>query len=441
LTQELKIPRLSLVILVGVSGSGKSTWARKNFLPTEIVSSDQYRAVISDDENNQLVSPQAFRVLHLIVEERLRLGRLTVVDATNVQAEARQPLVALAEQYHVLPIAVVFKIGENIVAARNEQRADRHLAPHMLRYQSMNFQQTLGRLHEENFAQIHIFESAEAAEQAAVQRVPLWCDRRSDSGPFDMIGDVHGCCRELETLLGQLGYRRDEKNIFAHPEGRRIIFLGDLVDRGPNSTGALKLAFDMIDAGRAMWVPGNHDNKFYRYLKGNPVRISHGLDKTIQQFETLTESERQILPERFRQHYRRLAEHLVFDGGQLVAAHAGMKAEMQGRAGGRVRKFALYGETTGEVDVLGLPVRVNWAADYHGNALVAYGHTPTPAAKFVNNTINLDQGCVFGGKLSALRYPEREVVSVPALQTYYRPAKPHSSEIPPLKSFKNPSED
>jgi protein phosphatase len=430
ISQELKLPQLSLVVLIGISGSGKSTWARKNFLPTEIVSSDACRAMVSDDENNQSVTPEAFRLLHFIVEERLRLGRLTVVDATNVQKESRQPLIALARKYHALPIAIVLKISERICLDRNQQRRDRTIPPYVLRQQGMHLRRSLGSLKEEGFAKVHIFDNVEALDNIKIKRVPLWCDRRNDTGPFDIVGDVHGCRDELETLLNQLGYRRDEKNIYFHPAGagRRIIFLGDLVDRGPDSIGVLQLAMDMIEAGRAFWLPGNHDDKFYRYLKGNPVKISHGLAETIHQLEAITESEREALVERYMRHYRHLVDHLVIDGGKLVVAHAGMKAEMQGRTGGRVRNFALYGETTGETDEFGLPVRLNWAAEYHGKALVAYGHTPTPEAEFFNNAINLDQGCVFGGKLSALRYPEREVISVPALQTYYQPAKPFLPE-------------
>lgn len=420
---ELKIPQLALVVLVGVSGSGKSTWARRHFLPTEIVSSDHCRAIISDDENNQAVSPAAFRLLHFIVEERLRLGRLTVVDATNVQKEAREPLIALARQYYVSPIAVVFNFDEQIYTAHNDQRTDRNLQPYMLRRQALHLQNSLDRLKAEGFAKVYVFENVETAEQVIIKRVPLWCDRLHVTGPFDIVGDIHGCMNELETLIEKLGYRRDEKNIYAHSESRRVVFLGDLVDRGPDSVGVLGLAMNMLEAGRAFWVPGNHDDKFYRYLKGNPVKISHGLAETVQQLEALGEIERQALTERYMRHYRRLVDHLVFDRGNLIVAHAGMKAEMQGRSGRRVRNFALYGETTGEIDEFGLPVRLNWAAEYRGKALVAYGHTPTPEAEFINNTINLDQGCVFGGKLSALRYPEREVVSVPALQKYYPIAK------------------
>ncbi|MDZ7292994.1 MAG: AAA family ATPase [candidate division KSB1 bacterium] len=422
--QELEIPRLALVVLIGVSSSGKSTWARKHFLPTEIVSSDACRAMLSDDENDQTVTPEAFRLLHFIVEERLRLGRLTVVDATNVQKEARQSLLALARKYYVLPIAVVFKISEQTCLDRAAQRTDREIPPYVIRQQSVYLQRSLDSLKEEKFTKVYILDGVEAIEQARIKRVPLWCDRRHDAGPFDIIGDVHGCRVELEMVLEKLGYQRDEKNVYWHPAGRRSIFLGDLVDRGPDSVGVVKVVLDMIEANRAFWLPGNHDDKFYRHLKGNPVQITHGLAETIQQFQALAEPVRRALAERYMQHYRRLSSHLVLDGGKLVVAHAGMKAEMQGRVGRRVRNFALYGETTGAIDEFGLPVRLNWAADYKGKALVAYGHAPAPEAEFVNNTINLDQGCVFGGRLSALRYPERELVSVAALQTYYQPEKP-----------------
>jgi protein phosphatase len=437
MTSDIKIPNLSLVVLVGVSGSGKSTWARRHFLQTEIVSSDHCRALISDDENNQAVSPAAFRLLHALVEERLRVGRLTVVDATNVQKEAREPLLKLARQYHVLPVAVVFNISERICLDRSVERTDRRIQPHIIHQQGANLRRSLGNLQDESFAKLHIFESAEAVEQTLITRVPLRCDRRNESGPFDIIGDVHGCRSELEMLLLQLGYRRDEKSIYVSPASRRLIFLGDLVDRGPDSLGVLKLAFDMADTGRAFWLPGNHDDKFHRYLKGNPIKISHGLAETIQQFEALTLEERQALTKRYTQHYRRLVDHLVLDAGKLVVAHAGMKAEMQGRAGSRVRSFALYGETTGEFDEFDLPVRANWAADYHGKALVVYGHTPTPEAGFTGNTINLDQGCVFGGKLSALRYPEREIISVPAVRTYYQPIKPFFPESEKTQTNEN----
>jgi protein phosphatase len=254
---------------------------------------------------------------------------------------------------------------------------------------------------------------------------PLLNDRRHETGPFDAIGDIHGCRSELESLLGKLGYaiERDTDGRAvdaAHPEGRRAIFLGDLVDRGPDTPGVLRLAMGMVHAGHALAVPGNHENKLVRALQGKKVQTSHGLAESLTQLAAETSE--------FRGEVARFADglvaHLVLDDGNLVVAHAGLSEAYQGRASGRVRSFALYGDTTGETDEYGLPVRYPWAEDYRGKAMVLYGHTPTLEPEWVNNTMCLDTGCVFGGKLSALRYPEREVVAVPAEQVWYEPTKP-----------------
>ena len=207
---------------------------------------------------------------------------------------------------------------------------------------------------------------------------------------------------------------------FVHPEGRKAVFLGDMVDRGPDTPRVLRLVMDMVAAGSALAVPGNHDDKLLRKLRGRNVQVSHGLAESLAQLE-------QQPPEFVKQvmsFFDGLVSHYVLDDGKLVVAHAGMKEEFQGRASGRVRDFALYGETTGETDEFGLPVRYNWAAEYRGRAMVVYGHTPTPEPEWLNRTICVDTGCVFGGKLTALRYPELELVSVPAARTYYQPSKP-----------------
>ncbi len=176
----------------------------------------------------------------------------------------------------------------------------------------------------------------------------------------------------------------------------------------------------MADAGTAICLPGNHDIKLVRKLKGRDVQITHGLAETLEQLR----AEPEEFSEQALDFLDRLVSHVVLDDGKLVVAHAGMKEAYQGRSSGRVRDFALFGETTGETDEFGLPVRGQWAADYRGNASVVYGHTPVIEAEWLNNTINIDTGCVFGGKLTALRWPERQLVSVPASRMYYEPAKP-----------------
>ena len=420
---SLTIPELSLVVLIGPSGCGKSTFARKHFKPTEILSSDFCRGLVSDDENDQAATKDAFEVLHFIVSKRLASGKLTVIDATNVQAEARKPLVALARQFHVLPIAVVLNLPERVCTDRNKDRTDRKFGPHVIRNQSLDLRRSLRNLDREGFRHIHVLNTPEDIDSAVIERQPLWNNRKNERGPFDIIGDVHGCIDELRDLLNRLGYQVAEEDgaykVLA-PSGRKAVFVGDLVDRGPGIPNVLRLVMSMAESGAALCVPGNHDIKLVRKLKGRDVQITHGLADSLAQLD----AESPEFREKVCQFLDGLVSHYVFDDGKLVVAHAGLKEEMQGRGSGKVRDFALYGETTGETDEFGLPVRGNWAAAYRGKAMVVYGHTPIAEPEWLNRTINIDTGCVFGGKLTALRYPERELVSVAARQTYYEPARP-----------------
>jgi polynucleotide kinase-phosphatase len=433
-TQPLKVPELSLVVLVGASGSGKSTFARKHFKPTEILSSDACRGLVSDDENDQAATGDAFEVLHFVARKRLARGLLTVVDATNVQPEARKPLVAIAREHHALPVAIVLDVPENICRQRNEGRANRSFGPHVVRQQRHQLHGSLGRLTREGFRHVFVLDSPAAIDGATVERQPLWCNRKNERGPFDVIGDVHGCFDELLLLLTELGYvlARTEGQGGAlsasHPGGRKAVFVGDLVDRGPKVPDVLRLVMAMTAGGTAVAVPGNHDIKLMLKLRGKEVRITHGLAESLEQLER----EPPELAARVADFIDGLVSHCVFDDGKLVVAHAGLKESLQGRGSGAVREFALYGETTGEVDEYGLPVRHPWAEEYRGRAAVVYGHTPVLEPAWLNNTICVDTGCVFGGKLTALRWPERELVSVKAARVYYAPTKPFSqSEAAP----------
>ncbi|HEY3330182.1 MAG TPA: polynucleotide kinase-phosphatase [Capsulimonadaceae bacterium] len=420
---KITLPDLSLVVLIGASGSGKSTFARKHFLPTEVLSSDFCRGLVSDDENDQAATTDAFDVLHFVAAKRLAAGKLTVVDATNVQPEARRPLVELARRYHCLPVAIVLDMPERECQDRNQARPDRAFGPHVVRNHIKNLRQSLRGLEREGFRHVFVLRSLEDVDSAELTREPLYNNKKDETGPFDIIGDIHGCFDELVTLLGTLGYDvqpTGDSWIVTPPEGRRALFVGDLCDRGPKSPCVLKLVMGMCAAGTARCVPGNHDIKLLRKLNGKNVQITHGLGETLAQLEGETSE----FIASVRAFLDSLVSHYVFDGGKLVVAHAGMKAEMQGRGSGKVREFALFGETTGETDEFGLPVRIIWANEYRGTAMVVYGHTPVPTAEWLNNTINIDTGCVFGGALTALRYPEREIVSVPALQTYAEPARP-----------------
>ena len=420
----LTVPELSLVVLVGPSGCGKSTFARTHFGPFETLSSDFCRGLVSNDENDQSATKPAFETLHFIAAKRLERGLLTVVDATNVQPEARKPLVELARRYHVLPVAIVLDMPERVCEARNKAREDRAFGSHVIRQQSSQLRKSLRNLQREGFRHVHVLRSEEEVASVTIERQPLWNNRKADHGPFDIIGDVHGCATELEALLQALGYARGEDGAYRHPDGRKAVFVGDLVDRGPRIPDVLRIAMAMVEAGTALAVPGNHDLKLVKKLRGRDVQITHGLADSLAQLEQES-PEFRTKAESFLDG---LVSHYVFDGGRLVVAHAGMKEEMQGRGSGKVRDFALYGETTGETDEFGLPVRYNWAAEYRGQAHVVYGHTPVPEPEWLNRTINVDTGCVFGGKLTALRWPEKELVSVPAQAKYAEPARPFVPE-------------
>ena len=419
----ITIPELSLVVLIGVSGSGKSTFARKHFKTTEILSSDYCRGLVSDDENSQVATQDAFEVLHFIARKRLAAGKLTVVDATNVQPESRKSLVAMAREFHCLPVAIVLDLPERVAHDRNKNRADRDFGPHVIRQQSQQLHRSLRGLEREGFRHVFVLKSPEEIEAAVIERQPLWNNLKREHGPFDIIGDVHGCYDELTELLGTLGYAEQPDVSWRHPEGRKLIFLGDLVDRGPKAPWVVRLVMESIKAGTALCVPGNHDVKFMRKIWGKDVQVTHGLAESLQQFEAY-EAYYRGFSRIAAEFINKLVSHYVLDDGKLVVAHAGMKESMQGRGSGAVRDFALFGETTGETDEFGLPVRYNWAAEYRGPAMVVYGHTPVPEPEWLNRTINIDTGCVFGGKLTALRYPERELVSVPARQTYAESKKP-----------------
>ncbi|MYB72203.1 MAG: polynucleotide kinase-phosphatase [Gemmatimonadetes bacterium] len=420
---RLSIPDLSLVVLIGVSSAGKSTFAREHFLPTEVLSADFFRGVVADDENSLEATDDAFAALHFVAARRLARGLLTVVDATNVQPEARKPLVELAKRYHAQPVAIVFDLPQALCEERAATRTDRDLPPHVIPRQYRQLRRGLKGLKREGFRRTFALRSPADVARVETVREKLWPDRREERGPFDIIGDVHGCCAELEALLDQLGYRIAGEKV-EPPPGRKAVFVGDLVDRGPNAPGVLALVMRMVESGAALCVPGNHDARLVRALQGRKVQRTHGLEETLTQLAGETAE----FKKKVETFLGGLVSHYVLDGGALVVAHAGMKEEMAGRASGAVRAFALYGDVTGEEDEFGLPVRRDWAAEYRGRARVVYGHTPVAQPEWVNNAINIDTGCVFGGALTALRYPELELVSVPAKAQYSEPVRPLTAQ-------------
>ena len=423
----IEIPDFSLVVLIGATGSGKSTFAAKHFLPSEVISSDYCRGLVSDDVTDQSVTEDAFDLVRAIAEKRLKHRKLTVIDATNVRSADRKGWVEVARRWHALPVALVIEPGIDVCIERNRSRPDRQFGGQVVQRMVSEVRKGVRGLQREGFRQVWQLNSAESVEAATVTRQPLWTDKRADAGPFDIIGDVHGCADELEALLRELGYSVDwagkaglRQVSVTSPTGRKAVFVGDLVDRGPRTPDVLRIAMHMAETGLAYVIQGNHDRKLMRWLDGRDVKITHGLQQSIDQIAAESEAFRT----KARAFLDSLRSHAWLDGGKLAVAHAGLKEEMIGRGSGAVREFALFGDTTGEMDEFGLPVRRDWASGYRGKTTVIYGHVATSETQWVNNTLCIDTGCVYGGRLTALKWPEKQIVSVQAARVYYEPSHP-----------------
>ncbi|CEG26124.1 bis(5'-nucleosyl)-tetraphosphatase PrpE [Bacillus sp. B-jedd] len=235
---------------------------------------------------------------------------------------------------------------------------------------------------------------------------------------LDIIGDIHGCYSELEQLLDKLGYQWVD-GLPIHPAGRRLAFLGDLTDRGPESLKTVNLVWTLVvERKMAFYSPGNHCNKLYRYFLGNKVQISHGLETTVAEYEALDHDGQREVKERFIELYEQAPLYQVLDEGKLVIAHAGIRHDYIGKNSAKVKTFVLYGDITGGTNPDGTPIRRDWALKHPGKPIIVYGHTPVSEPRVVHNTYNIDTGAVFGGKLTALRYPEMEFVSVPSSMPY-----------------------
>ncbi len=429
---KITIPELSLVTLVGISSAGKTTFAKRFFKDSEIVSSDACRAMVSDDENSMEATKDAFDLAHYIISTRLKRGNLTVMDATNIQPHARKPLLDLCKKHHVLNVAIVLDTSQGTAKKRNAEREDRNISNRIINRQHQQFQHSIKNLQKEGFRAIHKIRP-EDLDDLVIEREKLYNNKKHEKSPLDFIGDVHGCFDELCSLLEKLGYsietHEDQELNYgysvSHPEDRKAVFVGDLTDRGPLSNKVLRLVMSMVKTEVAYCVSGNHDFKLAKKLGGKSVSLTHGLAETMEQLE----GESEAFIEEAHLFLKKLTSHYIFDEGRVLVAHAGLREKYHGRASGKIRSLCMFGEVNGEKDEYGMPIRYNWAKEYTGDCMVIYGHTPVLEAEWYNNTIDIDTGCVFGGKLTALRYPEKEIISVPALETYAEASKPMGSII------------
>ncbi|MFD1735342.1 bis(5'-nucleosyl)-tetraphosphatase PrpE [Bacillus salitolerans] len=235
---------------------------------------------------------------------------------------------------------------------------------------------------------------------------------------LDIIGDIHGCYEEFVQLTEKLGYEW-RNGIPIHPSNRKLAFVGDLTDRGPNSLQVIETVFRLVvEQEIAFYSPGNHCNKLYRFFLGRKVQVTHGLETTVAEYEALSTKDQKMIKKHFIELYEKAPLYQIVDHHKLVIAHAGIREDYIGRFDKKVQTFVLYGDITGATHPDGRPIRRDWAQHYNGKAWIVYGHTPVREPRIVNRTINIDTGAVFGGKLTALQYPEMETVSVPSSMPY-----------------------
>ena len=408
----LSFPPVCLIVLVGASGSGKSTWAKKHFLASQIVASDDCREMVVDDAASQSANEDAFALFHQWIGLRLKNRRLTVADSTALKPGARDRLIELAHTARVPVHIVAFDVPLEEAIRRDASRPDRSVGEKVVTRHRATLEQALRELPKDTRLARFVTLTPELMDTATVQTTPGALTALA----FDVIGDIHGCLGELKTLLGKLGYDSDG----THPEGRVPIFVGDLADRGPDSPGVLRFVCDLVARDKALFVPGNHDDKLFRMLTGGKVQRTHGLDITEEQLLGMPEKERERLTLDILAYLAPQPVHLVLADGKLAVAHAGIRDDMLGKSSDFIARFTRFGDVRGFAPD-GMPIRHDWAAERENGdngALICYGHTPQDEIVFVNNTVNLDGGCVFGGFLAALRFPERELVTVSAERVY-----------------------
>ncbi|MFK3959527.1 bis(5'-nucleosyl)-tetraphosphatase PrpE [Guptibacillus hwajinpoensis] len=234
---------------------------------------------------------------------------------------------------------------------------------------------------------------------------------------LDIISDIHGCYKELIELTKRIGYSW-ESGLPVHPDGRKLVFPGDITDRGKESLAVINVVSQLVSTGQAYYCPGNHCNKLYRYFIGRNVQQTHGLETTVAELNALKNDEKEAVKSQFISLYENAPLYLSLDDGELIAAHAGIPAHYIGQVGKKVKTFVLYGDISGESHPNGMPIRRDWAKHYNGESLIVYGHTPVKEPRWVNHTINIDTGCVFGGKLTSLSYPELKTTSVQSSMPY-----------------------
>ncbi|WP_342511789.1 polynucleotide kinase-phosphatase [Sporosarcina sp. FSL K6-1522] len=438
---NITIPYAGLVLLVGVSNSGKTTLLNKwmeegTLLSSEIISSDTYRAIVGDKafiswggrpkdeaaglmEEYQTISTEAFKMMDHIIEARCRLNKVTFIDATHLYSEDRKKYIALAKKHHVPAIAFVLDVSQEILLERDEQREEPR-GKRRVKQQLQTFKREKRFIKKDGFKSVYFVDGQEEIELNR-RNHPLQIDVGNG---IDMIGDIHGCYDEMMTLLGQLGYEENEEGFYVHPAGRVFLSLGDVMSRGPKSLPTMLFFQRHVEKGLAYMIDSNHGWKIARWLDGRDVQLLHGDEKVeaeLRSFEAQYGAEQaQDIKQSLKKFLLQAPSHYVLtkNGVQVaVCTHAGIRDEFIGKQSAQVQDFCRYGDTAGFTEQ-GKPVRKDWTIHHQGSTLIIWGHDPKPQPLIINNTVNIDQGAVFGGKLTAYRFPEKEFVSVDAMDDY-----------------------
>lgn len=412
----LRIPPGAIVVTVGSAGSGKTTWARRQFPTEHILSLDDCRRMVAGSETEYEVTAEAFELLLTALEGRARRRITTLVDGTFVHPQLRARILEVARAFGRTAIAVCFRVPAELAQFRNRS-GNRMIGTRLLKKQAALVDEFAAGYAAEGWDQVVFFGDVDVDMLPAVRyTLP---EALPQPGPFDVIGDVHGCLTELDRLLDLLGYGAPlADHTRLHPAGRIAVFVGDYADRGPDSPGVFRRVIAMHRAGSALCVPGNHCAKLLRYLNQRPVEISHGLGLTIEQLDAAGDA----LKAEVKRFLEGLPQQIVVAGGRLVVFHAALPRDRVGHVDQATWAQTTYGVVRG-MDENGYPIRdLNWTRSWvvgEDEPLAIYGHTPVRAPLRSYNTVDIDGGCVFGGYLAAYRWPERTMAYVGAERVYF----------------------
>lgn len=439
----IHLPHAGIILLVGPSNTGKTTLLNQliqenQLLPSEVVSSDQFRILVSDNEfiswngrpkdesdalfhEYQQISNAAFDAMDYVISKRSKLNKLTFIDATHLREEEHDKYLQMGKKYHVPVIAMVLNISETELIRRDNERTFPR-GRNRIKQQYQHFKNTLRFIKKKPYRRVYMLGEDEL-QVLNINRLenPLTIDVGNG---IDLIGDIHGCFDEFLEILNKLGYRENEDGYYIHPEGRKILSLGDVLSRGPRSIATLQLFQKHVTAGHAYMIDSNHGWKIARWLNGKNVTLAHGDENVAAEFEDFESQYSSEETEKVKAQIKELlleakSHYIIQKNGVnvVVATHAGIKDHYIGKQSPRISDFCRYGDHDG-LDENGKPIRKDWSVSHQSSELIVWGHDPKPQPLLVNNTLNIDQGVVFGGSLTAYRYPERQLVSVKAKNDY-----------------------